>query len=318
MIDLFRQIRQTSETEYPVLIRGETGTGKEAVARAIHALSRRASLPLIIIDCGAIPDNLLESELFGHEKGAFTGATAGKIGKLELAQNGAVFLDQIGDMPLPLQMKLLRVLQEGTIERVGGRQTIQLDVRVMAATHVNLEHAIEEHRFRQDLLFRLNVVTLHIPPLRERREDILLLANHILRAEKEKLRRPDLALSPAAAAALTAHAWPGNVRELQNCLYRAITVSEQSLIRPADLGLPTAAEPQESQHLSLKEARDEAEYRVMTRALTVSGNNISQAAKLLGISRSGLHDLLNKHGLGEKNSGEEITKDEADAILSND
>ena len=305
MLDLFRQIRQTSETEYPVLIQGETGTGKEAVARAIHAVSRRASLPLIIIDCGAIPDNLLESELFGYEKGAFTGATAAKIGKLEFAQNGTLFLDEIGDMPLPLQVKLLRFLQEGTIERVGGRQTIRLDVRVIAATHVNLEDAEREHHFRQDLLFRLNVIPLHIPPLRERREDILLLANHILRAEKEKLRRPDLALSPAAAAALTAHAWPGNVRELQNCLYRAITISGQNLIRPADLGLPTAVEPPESQHLSLKEARDDAEYRVIMRALAVSGNNISQAAKLLGISRSGLHDLLNKHGLGEKIGGEE-------------
>lgn len=309
MSDLFRRVRLASETEYPVLIWGETGTGKELTARAIHALSRHLHKALIIIDCSAIPDNLLESELFGHEKGAFTGATARKIGKLELAQNGTVFLDEIGDMPLSLQMKLLRFLQEGTIERVGGTQTIHLDVRVIAATYMDLDQAVREKHFRQDLLFRLNVVTLRIPPLRERREDILLLANHFLRVEQEKLQRPNLALSPAAAAVLTAYAWPGNIRELQNCLYRAIATSGRDIIHPADLGMPDAAEPPQPLPLSLKDARDEAEYRVITRAMAISGNNISQAAKLLDISRSGLHDLLHKHGLAGDAHSQEIAPD---------
>jgi len=300
MSDLFRRIRLASETEYPVLILGETGTGKELTAHAIHALSRHSTKALIIIDCSAIPEHLLESELFGHEKGAFTGATARKIGKLELAHNGTVFLDEIGDMPLPLQVKLLRFLQEGTIERVGSTQTMQLNVRVIAATYMELDQAVQEKHFRQDLLFRLNVVTLRLPPLRERREDILLLANHFLRAEQDKLQRPNLALSPAAAAALTAYAWPGNVRELQNCLYRAIASSERDVIHRVDLGLPDAAESPGILRLSLKDARDEAEYRVVTRAMAISSNNITQAAKLLNISRSGLHDLLNKHGLARE------------------
>ncbi len=300
MTDLFRQIRQVSETDYPVLIRGETGTGKEMSARAVHALGRRSAEILVIINCGAIPENLLESELFGHEKGAFTGAEGQKKGKFELADKGTVFLDEIGDMPQSLQVKLLRFLQEGTIERVGGTKPIKLDVRVIAATHVNLEQAIKEKRFREDLFFRLNVVPINIPPLRDRREDILLLANHFIREEREKLKRSDISLSPAAAAVLTAHSWPGNVRELKNCICRAIVKSEHGLLRPSDLGLGDASECQEkSMNLSIKAARDEAEFRVITQAMAITGNNISQAAKLLDVSRSSLHDLLKKHGMGE-------------------
>ncbi|MGE0086521.1 MAG: PEP-CTERM-box response regulator transcription factor [Desulfococcaceae bacterium] len=298
MTDLFRQIRQVGETDYPVLIRGETGTGKEMAARAVHALGRRSAGILVIINCGAIPENLLESELFGHEKGAFTGATGQKKGKFEIADKGTVFLDEIGDIPQSLQVKLLRFLEAGTIERVGGTQTLKLDVRVIAATHVNLEQAVREKHFREDLFFRLNVVPIAIPALRDRREDILLLANHFILQEKEKLKRHEISLSPAAAAALTSHCWPGNVRELKNSIYRAIVKSETGLIHTSDLGLTQAAECQEkSMNLSIKAARDEAEFRVITQAMAITRNNISQSAKLLDVSRSGLHDLLKKHGM---------------------
>ncbi len=299
MSDLFTQIRQVAGTDYPVLIKGETGTGKEMAARAVYVLSSRAQGHLVIINCGAIPENLLESELFGHEKGAFTGAAGRKTGKFETADRGTVFLDEIGDMPQFLQVKLLRFLQEGTIERVGGTRTVKLDVRVIAATHVDLEKAIRENRFREDLFFRLNVVPLNIPPLRDRREDILLLANHFIRKEKEKLKRDDIRLSPAGAAVLTAHSWQGNVRELQNCIYRAMVKSETGRIHPSDLGFGDAPECQEkSMNLSIRTARDEAEFRVITQAMAITGNNISQAARLLEVSRPTLHDFLKKHRIG--------------------
>lgn len=298
MADFFSQVRRVGKTGYPVLIRGETGTGKELAARAVHSVSERSDQALVTINCGAIPENLLETELFGHEKGAFTGATERKPGKLELADKGTVFLDEIGDMPLTLQMKLLRFLQAGTIERVGGMVTMQLDVRVIAATHVDLDRAVAEQRFREDLYYRLNVVPLKIPPLRERREDILPLANQFVREESEALKRDDLSLSPMAAAALTAYTWPGNVRELRHRICRAITKSEGGIIAPSGLGLNGESENVENSNLSIKSARDEAEYRVISQAMAITGNNISQAAKLLDVSRSRLHDLLKKHGMG--------------------
>ncbi|QTA81126.1 PEP-CTERM-box response regulator transcription factor [Desulfonema limicola] len=295
MTGLFAQIRKASETDYPVLIQGETGTGKEMAARAVFNLSRRSQESLIIINCGAIPENLLESELFGHEKGAFTGADSRKTGKFELADKGTLFLDEIGDMPHTLQVKLLRFIQEGTIERVGGSRVIKLDVRIIAATHVNLEQAVKEKRFREDLFYRLNVIPIIIPPLRERLEDILVLANHFIRKETEKIQRDGLSLSPAAAAALTSHSWPGNVRELQNCIFRALTKADQGIISLADLGLSNTLENIEPLNLSIKAARDNAELRVISQAMAVTDNNISQAAKLLGVSRPTLHDLLKKH-----------------------
>jgi len=299
MTDLFRYLRLVSETDYPVLIRGETGTGKEMAVRALHSLSERASEPMVIINCSTIPENLLESELFGHEKGAFTGAEKQKKGKFELADKGTVFLDEIGEMPQSLQVKLLRFLQEGTVERLGGTQTLHLDVRVIGATNMNLEQAVREKKFREDFFFRLNVVPINIPPLRDRQEDILLLANHFIREEKEKLKRHDISLSSAAIAVLTAHLWPGNIRELKNCICRAIVKANYGIIRPSDLGLNNAEIQVTSRPLnfSIKVARDEAEYRIITQAMSVTYNNISQAAKLLGVSRSGLHDLLKKHGM---------------------
>ncbi|MBW1834334.1 MAG: sigma 54-interacting transcriptional regulator, partial [Deltaproteobacteria bacterium] len=215
MEEVFERLKHASKTDYPVLINGNTGTGKEMAAHAVHSLSQRAEKPLIIINCGAIPENLLESELFGHEKGAFTGAAGRKIGKFEQADQGTIFLDEIGELPLVLQVKILRFLQESTIERLGGTKTIALNVRIIAATNINLEDAVKQGIFREDLFYRLNVVPLRIPDLNERPEDTLLLAQNFLLEETRKLQRGQTSFSPAAIAALTAHDWPGNVRELQ-------------------------------------------------------------------------------------------------------
>ena len=230
---LFEGIRKVSGTDYPVLITGDSGTGKEMAASAVHRLSTRARSPLVIINCAAIPENLLESELFGHEKGAFTGAVGRKIGRFEQADQGTVFLDEIGTLPLALQVKILRFLQEGTVERLGGTKTITLDVRIIAATNTNLEDAVKEGSFREDLYYRLNVIPLRVPGLKERAEDILLLAHHFLGEETQALARGQVSFSPAAISALTAYDWPGNVRELQNRIRRAL-----GTIIPAELSTP--------------------------------------------------------------------------------
>jgi len=296
MDECFNLIRQVSYTDYPVLIQGESGTGKEMAANAIHILSKRAKFPLVIINCGAIPENLLESELFGHEKGAFTGASGRKTGKFEQADKGTIFLDEIGDMPLLLQVKILRFLQEKTIERVGGNQTIELDARIIAATHVNLEDAVKDGRFREDLFYRLNVVPIRLPPLRERKEDILLLSHHFIRNEAQRLRKGKVNLSQSAADVLTAHSWPGNIRELQNRICRALATNVNGVIMPDVMGLSQISEnDKKPQLLSLKEARESAEKEMIQRALAITGSNITHAAKLLGVSRPTLHDLLKKH-----------------------
>jgi two-component system NtrC family response regulator len=295
---LFDGIRQVSGTDYPALITGDSGTGKEMAASAIHSLSRKAQGPLVIINCGAIPENLLESELFGHEKGAFTGAVGRKIGKFEQADKGTVFLDEIGEMPLSLQVKILRFLQEETVERVGGTKTIILDVRIIAATNINLKDAVKEGSFREDLFYRLNVVPLRVPGLRERGEDILVLAYHFLQEETRSLGRGQVSFSPSAITALTVYPWPGNVRELQNRIRRALSANPGRVIDPIDLGLEDLPMEQEEQKLpTLKQAREAAEIKTIRSALTLTGNNISQAAKLLETSRPTLHDLLRKHGI---------------------
>ncbi len=295
MEDMFKRIKHISKTDYPVLITGNTGTGKEMAACAVHNLSQRAEKPLVIINCGAIPDNLLESELFGHEKGAFTGAAGRKIGKFEQADQGTIFLDEIGELPLLLQVKILRFLQESTIERLGGTKTITLNARIIAATNMNLEKAVKQGTFRDDLYYRLNVVPLRIPDLNERSEDILLLAHSFLQEETRNLQREQTSFSPAAIAALTAHDWPGNIRELQNRIRRALGTTMDRVITPVDLGFEKIPLKQEAQKLAtLKEAREAAEIKAVRRALAFSGNNISQAAKLLEISRPTLHDLLKK------------------------
>jgi len=303
MKELFGYIRQVSATDYPVLILGESGTGKELVANAIHQLSSRSNQPLIAINCAAIPENLLESELFGHEKGAFTGADTVKIGRFENAHKGTVFLDEIGDMPMGLQVKLLRFLQEGTIERVGGTETLKLNVRILAATNVNIQDAVHKGSFREDLFFRLNVVPIRIPPLRERPEDILFLVNLFLEKETANLNRTDISLSKSAKKALKEHPWSGNVRELQNRIRRALASIEGKFITPEELGLGDATHgtsekdeiPVASSVITLKNARIEAERQAIRAAMATAGNNISKAAKLLGTSRPTLHNLLKKY-----------------------
>jgi two-component system NtrC family response regulator len=299
MTDLFKRIRRASKTDYPVLITGATGTGKEVAAKAVHSLGERERNPLVTINCGAIPESLVESELFGHEKGAFTGASSRQKGKFEQADTGTVFLDEIGDLPLLMQVKLLRVLQESTIERLGGGKPITLDVRIVAATNIDLEKAVAEGTFREDLYYRLDVVHIHIPDLMERQDDIFPLAHKFLLEESKKQKRGQMAFSPEVLSVLKKHDWPGNVRELQNRIRRALGSTMDKILNPADLGFAKDSFDQEDAItiMTLKAAREEAERKAVTRALALSSNNISKAAKLLEISRPTLHDLLKKHSI---------------------
>jgi two-component system NtrC family response regulator len=299
MQDLFSRIHKISATDYSVLITGESGTGKEMVAHVIHQLSPRRKNPFVIVNCGAIPENLLESELFGHERGAFTGAVAKKMGKLEQGNEGTIFLDEISELPFTMQVKILRCLQESTIERIGGSNTISLDIRIIAATNTNLKMAVAKGGFREDLYFRLNVVPIEMPNLKERSEDIMVLAQQFLRKEAQSLKIGRVSYSPGAIAALSSHDWPGNVRELQNRIRRALTTLSGQLITPYDLGLETRQTGRIDEKLStLKEARNQCDQDCVRRALLLTGNNISQAAKLLNVSRPTLHDLIKKHGIG--------------------
>lgn len=303
MEDVFHTIQQVGATDYTVLVTGESGTGKEMAAQAIHTLSRRAAKPLVVINCGAIPENLLESELFGHEKGAYTGAVSRKFGRLELADGGTAFLDEIGDMPLSLQVKILRFLQEGTIERVGGNQTIKLDARIIAATNMDLQQAVEAGSFRADLFHRLNVLTVKLPPLRERREDIVLLAHQFLREEFRVMEREALPISQRAMDAMRAYSWPGNVRELRNAIRRAAALA-QGAIEPHHLGLEVQngedIVPPRMRRMTLQEARERAEILAVREALAATGNNVTRAAILLDVSRPTLHDLIKRHRINER------------------
>ncbi len=299
---VFEAVRIAADTDFPVLVTGSTGTGKEMAAKAIHNLSKRSNKPLVIINCGAIPETLMESELFGHEKGAFTGATSAQIGRLEQADGGTVFLDEVGELPLAMQVKLLRFLQESTIERLGGRKTIKLDVRVLAATNKDLEKAVEKGEFRQDLYYRLNVLNISLPDLKDRHEDVILLAHRFLADEAKRLKRGRIGFSSDALSALLSHNWPGNVRELQNRIRRAIATAKNSRVTAQDLGLAhnLKEECAGRRLVTIKEARSQAEKRAIQMALAATGNNISKAAKLLEVSRPTLHDLLKKHGLAIK------------------
>jgi two-component system NtrC family response regulator len=295
MLKVCRTIEKVANTNVSVLLLGESGTGKEALARAVHDLGPRARQPFIAINCGAIPENLLESELFGYERGAFTGAVKQTIGKIEAANHGTLFLDEIGDLPYPLQVKLLRFLQEQVIERVGGRQTIPVDVRVVSATNQTLEAQVGEGVFRSDLFYRLNSITVRIPPLRERGGDAVLLARYFLTRFNREFNRNIRGLADGASAALAAHDWPGNVRELENRMKRAVVMSENRVIDAADLEL-AAAEPDEVD-LDLRAARLRAERQVLQQAMTRSNGRLAQAAKLLGVSRPTLYSLMESHGL---------------------
>ncbi len=295
MLKVCRTIEKLATANVAVLLLGESGTGKEALARALHDLGPRARGPFVAINCGAIPENLLESELFGYERGAFTGAVKQTIGKIEAANKGTLFLDEIGDLPYQLQVKLLRFLQEQVIERVGGRQTIPVDVRVVSATNMLIDEQVAAGRFRNDLFYRLNSVTVRIPPLRERAGDAGLLARYFLARFNHEFGRSLRGFTDTAMAAINAHNWPGNVRELENRMKRAVVMSEGRLIEAADLELePVEPQPDD---LDLRAARTRAELDVLQKALARSRGRLAHAAKLLGVSRPTLYTLLEAHGL---------------------
>lgn len=293
MRNLGRAIEKVAPTGATVLILGDSGTGKELLARALHRLSGRAHHPFVAINCAAIPDTLLESELFGYEKGAFTGAAKRTPGKLESANGGTVFLDEIGEMPAPLQAKLLRVLQERTVERIGGRTPIPLDLRIVCATNRNLDALIEGGTFRDDLFYRVSEVTIRVPPLRERQGDGLLLAQFVLQQMSERFGKPTRGLAPDAIRAIQAHRWPGNVRELENRIKGAVIMAEGAVVTASDLGLQDPGESPD--HLNLRVARQRAEAQAARQALAVAKGNLSRAAELLGVTRPTLYDLLEKH-----------------------
>ncbi|HEY8586921.1 MAG TPA: sigma-54 dependent transcriptional regulator [Rhodanobacter sp.] len=289
-------LRKFAPVELPVLITGETGSGKEVAARALHGLSSRREGPFIAINCGAMPVNLVQSELFGHERGAFTGANVRRIGHFEAAAGGTVFLDEIGDLPLDAQTSLLRFLQEGTLERVGSSQPLKIDVRVVAATHVNLERAISDGRFREDLYYRLNVLRLAMPPLRQREGDVELLAQHFLDAFRLRHHGRARAFSLDARQAMRQHAWPGNVRELLNRVHRAAVVAEGSMISAADLDLGERR-PSVAASPSLDLSREAAEQKALLKSLRECRFNISECARRLNVSRVTVYRLCKKHGL---------------------
>jgi len=295
MLKICRTVEKVAPANATVLLLGESGTGKEVLARGVHELSPRANKRFVAINCAAIPDTLLESELFGYEKGAFTGAAKQTIGRIEYANEGTLFLDEIGDLPMPLQAKLLRFLQERVIERLGGRGEIPVDVRVVCATHRDLAGMIREGSFREDLFYRLSEISVKIPPLRERPGDAVLLAQAFLGRYARELGRSLRGFTADALGALEAHAWPGNVREMENLVKRATIMAEGSQITADDLGLdPGHAEPQP---INLRQARENAERQAVSRALAQSDGSIAQAAELLGITRPTLYGLMAKIGV---------------------
>ena len=304
MLKVCRSIERLAPTGVSVLLLGESGTGKEALARALHEMGPRARQPYVAINCGAIPENLLESELFGHERGAFTGAVKQSIGRIESANKGTLFLDEIGDLPHPLQVKLLRFLQDQVIERVGGRQSIQVDVRIVSATNQTLESQVEGGRFRADLFYRLNSVTVRIPPLRERPGDPLLLARYFLNRFNAEFTRSLRGFDEMAMAAIAAHPWPGNVRELENRIKRAVVMADGRLVGAADLELavPDDIAAVADANFDLRTARQRVERELVQRALAQTGGTLAAAAKLLGVSRPTLYTLLETHGLASSPS----------------
>ena len=295
MLRICRTIEKVATSGATVLLLGESGTGKEVLARGLHSLSPQFNERFVAINCAAIPENLLESELFGYEKGAFTGAVKTTPGKIETAHRGTLMLDEIGDLPLALQAKLLRFLQERVIERVGGRKEIPVEVRIVCATHQDLRGLIQQGRFREDLFYRLAEIVVSIPPLRQRAGDAALLAHAFLRRFAADYKRPHVAFGDDAIKAIEAYAWRGNVRELENCVKRAVIMADGAAITAAELGL-SAAEP-EAESASLRQIRDEAERRAVISVLGRADGNIAKAAEILGISRPTLYDLMHRFGL---------------------
>jgi len=297
MLKVLRDVERIAKTDIAVLLLGESGTGKELVAQAIHRMGVRASKPFIALNCAAIPESLLEAELFGHEKGAFTGAVKQTIGKIESANGGTLFLDEVGDIPLSMQVKLLRFLEDQVIERVGGRQQIKIDARILCATNQDLVKLIVEGRFREDLYYRINEIALNIPPLRDRHGDAVLLANFFLKRYGAQYSRAFKGFTSDALAAIRQHPWRGNVRELENRVKRAAVMSEGPLVNARDLDL---AAPEGVVSLDLREARRRAERDAIEMALAQAEGNISKAAKMLGVSRPTLYDLVQEHGIAAK------------------
>jgi transcriptional regulator with PAS, ATPase and Fis domain len=289
-VRIYQLLTRIADTPTTVLITGESGTGKELVARAIHQRSDRHGHPFVAVNVAAIPDTLIESELFGHEKGAFTGAHARRLGRFELAHGGTIFLDEIGSLRLELQSRLLRVLQEREIERLGGSRPVAVDVRVLAATNINLRQAVRERTFREDLYYRLNVVPVHVPPLRERREDIPRLIEHFVRKFARQCHRDVRGVSVGALDALTRYAWPGNVRELENVIQRAVVLARDTVVQlhdvPLDVAMPETVSLLAEDPLPLREACDEFERQYVLRSLERVQWNVSRAARLLGVHRN--------------------------------
>ncbi len=286
-------IARIGPSDANVLITGEHGTGKEVVAQTLYALSGRAAKPMVAVNAGGLSEGVFESELFGHVKGAFTDARTDRVGRFELAEGGTLFLDEIANIPMNLQAKLLRVLETGEMERVGSSRTQRVDVRILAATNADVHAEVAASRFRQDLLFRLNTIEIHLPPLRERREDILLLAAHFLRAYSQRYRKTLRGFDAAALQALGSHAWPGNVRELDHAVERAVLLAQGDQVRPSDLGLRAAGAGSavRIEEMSL----EDVERYLVQRTLARCDGNVSQAAKALGLSRSGLYRRMQKH-----------------------
>lgn len=297
-----RTVQKVAPNNISILLLGESGTGKEVLANALHGHSDRAQEPFVAINCAAIPENLLESELFGYEKGAFTGAVKQTLGKIEMANKGTLFLDEIGDLPLSLQPKLLRFLQERTFERLGGRSSIAVDVRVVCATHHDLQESIQAHTFREDLYYRLSEVTISIPPLRERTGDAAVMARLFLSRFSQEYKRPVKRFSPEALEAIHRYSWPGNVRELENKIKRAVVMADNAQISLADLDLPF--NNLQSMPFNLKQIRDSAEKEAITTALNYCDSNMSKAAELLGVTRPTLYNLMEKLAMCDRELSE--------------
>ncbi|MCP4865419.1 MAG: AAA domain-containing protein, partial [Alteromonas sp.] len=300
---LMRKAEKIAGTDISTLLLGESGTGKEVFARSIHEHSPRKDKPFVAINCASIPENLLESELFGYEKGAFTGANKTTMGKIETAQGGTLFLDEIGDMPIGLQAKMLRFLQERVIERVGGRNEIPVDIRVICATHRDLQTMVAEESFREDLFYRIGEIPINIPPLRDREQDIVLLARTFLNQYREEFNAKAKSFSDGAIKALLAHKWPGNIRELQNKLKSAVIMAEGTVVQAEDLGLIAPTEDFESDTLNLREVREQAESRAIRKAYQRADKNMSKTAELLGVTRPTLYSLIDKYHLEDLKTG---------------
>lgn len=303
MIKICRSIEKLSPTNVTTLLLGESGTGKEVFAKAIHHLSNQRDHNFVAINCAAVPETLMESELFGYEKGAFTGANKQTIGKIEYAENGTLFLDEIGDMPLPLQAKLLRFLQERVIERVGGRKEIPVNVRVLCATNKDLEEMVKQNTFREDLFYRISEIVINIPPLRERQGDKILLARFLLDKYTEEQNKSISGFTPGAASAIEAYEWPGNIREMENKIRRAVIMSESKNIDNTDLDLSDELKLS----INLRTVRQNAEKNAINTAISLSNGNMSACAKLLGITRPTLYDLIKKYEIKTSSIEEENT-----------